>query len=222
MEKFTPLAKILHCCRHWRHGQIPHLFCICSWFVLWCHFICDSICVLYIFFGTINVFVLLEQSPPSLQSFELITIIIIIDILILIDDHRGLVWVSSRGKKDSLPNGCRRPFASTALVRMILECESERADLIWILQVWSVVETLGKKLAKNLYWQLCIAIEAAVMSKLSDCHVFCNLPPISQQLSGQTRNGNHGKKWAPTLLASLTDHSTRRGSLSVFRGGVPF
>ena len=25
MEKFTPLAKILHCCRHWRHGQIPPL-----------------------------------------------------------------------------------------------------------------------------------------------------------------------------------------------------
>ena len=97
-------------------------FCVCCWFVLWCLFICDSICVLYIFFGTINVFVLLEQSPPSLQSFGLITIIIIVDIIILIDDHRGLVWVSSRGKKDSLPNGCRRPFASTALVRMILEC----------------------------------------------------------------------------------------------------
>ena len=77
------------------------------------------------------------------------------------------MWVSSRGKKDSLPNGCRRPFASTALVRMILECESERADLIWILQVWSVVETLGKKLAKNLYWQLCIAIEAAVIVMFS-------------------------------------------------------
>ena len=25
MEKFTPLAKILHCRRHWRHGQIPPL-----------------------------------------------------------------------------------------------------------------------------------------------------------------------------------------------------
>ena len=25
MEKFTPLAKILHCRRHWRHGQIPTL-----------------------------------------------------------------------------------------------------------------------------------------------------------------------------------------------------
>ena len=25
MEKFTPLAKILHCCRHWWHGQIPPL-----------------------------------------------------------------------------------------------------------------------------------------------------------------------------------------------------
>ena len=25
MEKFTPLAKILHCHRHWRHGQIPPL-----------------------------------------------------------------------------------------------------------------------------------------------------------------------------------------------------
>ena len=27
MEKFTPLAKILHCRRHWRHGQIPPLRC---------------------------------------------------------------------------------------------------------------------------------------------------------------------------------------------------
>ena len=26
MEKITPLAKILHCRRHWRHGQIPPLF----------------------------------------------------------------------------------------------------------------------------------------------------------------------------------------------------
>ena len=26
MEKFTPLAKILHCRRQWRHGQIPTLF----------------------------------------------------------------------------------------------------------------------------------------------------------------------------------------------------
>ena len=26
MEKFTPLAKILHCRRQWRHGQIPPLF----------------------------------------------------------------------------------------------------------------------------------------------------------------------------------------------------
>ena len=25
MEKFTPLAKILHCRRYWRHGQIPPL-----------------------------------------------------------------------------------------------------------------------------------------------------------------------------------------------------
>ena len=25
MEKVTPLAKILHCRRHWRHGQIPPL-----------------------------------------------------------------------------------------------------------------------------------------------------------------------------------------------------
>ena len=25
MEKFTPLAKILHCRRHWRHWQIPPL-----------------------------------------------------------------------------------------------------------------------------------------------------------------------------------------------------
>ena len=25
MEKFTPLTKILHCRRHWRHGQIPPL-----------------------------------------------------------------------------------------------------------------------------------------------------------------------------------------------------
>ena len=25
MEKFTPLAKILHCRRHWRDGQIPPL-----------------------------------------------------------------------------------------------------------------------------------------------------------------------------------------------------
>ena len=25
MEKFTPLAKMLHCRRHWRHGQIPPL-----------------------------------------------------------------------------------------------------------------------------------------------------------------------------------------------------
>ena len=25
MEKFTPLAKILHCHRYWRHGQIPPL-----------------------------------------------------------------------------------------------------------------------------------------------------------------------------------------------------
>ena len=25
MKKFTPLAKILHCRRHWRHGQIPPL-----------------------------------------------------------------------------------------------------------------------------------------------------------------------------------------------------
>ena len=25
MEKFTPLAKILHCCRQWRYGQIPPL-----------------------------------------------------------------------------------------------------------------------------------------------------------------------------------------------------
>ena len=29
MEKFTPLAKILHCRRHWRHGQIPPL--LWSW-----------------------------------------------------------------------------------------------------------------------------------------------------------------------------------------------
>ena len=28
MEKFTPLAKILHCRRHWRHGQIPPLIII--------------------------------------------------------------------------------------------------------------------------------------------------------------------------------------------------
>ena len=26
MEKFTPLAKILHCRRHWRDGQIPPLY----------------------------------------------------------------------------------------------------------------------------------------------------------------------------------------------------
>ena len=26
MEKFTPLAKILHCRRHWRHWQIPPLW----------------------------------------------------------------------------------------------------------------------------------------------------------------------------------------------------
>ena len=26
MEKFTPLAKILHWSRHWQHGQIPPLF----------------------------------------------------------------------------------------------------------------------------------------------------------------------------------------------------
>ena len=25
MEKFTPMAKILHCRQHWRHGQIPPL-----------------------------------------------------------------------------------------------------------------------------------------------------------------------------------------------------
>ena len=25
MEKITPLAKILHCRRHWRHWQIPPL-----------------------------------------------------------------------------------------------------------------------------------------------------------------------------------------------------
>ena len=31
MEKFTPLAKILHCRRHWRHGQIPPL---CLWSLL--------------------------------------------------------------------------------------------------------------------------------------------------------------------------------------------
>ena len=30
MEKFTPLAKILHCRRHWRHGQIPPLD-RCDW-----------------------------------------------------------------------------------------------------------------------------------------------------------------------------------------------
>ena len=30
MEKFTPLAKILHCRRHWKHGQIPPLFRICT------------------------------------------------------------------------------------------------------------------------------------------------------------------------------------------------
>ena len=28
MEKFTPLAKILHCHRHWRDGQIPPLFTV--------------------------------------------------------------------------------------------------------------------------------------------------------------------------------------------------
>ena len=30
MEKFTPLAKILHCRRHWRHGQIPPLSLVWS------------------------------------------------------------------------------------------------------------------------------------------------------------------------------------------------
>ena len=31
MEKFTPLAKILHCRRHWRHWQIPPLYQGKSW-----------------------------------------------------------------------------------------------------------------------------------------------------------------------------------------------
>ena len=30
MEKFTPLAKILHCRRHWRHWQIPPLRASCD------------------------------------------------------------------------------------------------------------------------------------------------------------------------------------------------
>ena len=33
MEKFTPLAKSLHCRRHWRHGQIPPLAASALW--LW-------------------------------------------------------------------------------------------------------------------------------------------------------------------------------------------
>ena len=46
MEKFTPLAKILHCRRHWRHGQIQPLEVtlvrwtqpsspLCLWQCLW-------------------------------------------------------------------------------------------------------------------------------------------------------------------------------------------
>ena len=31
MEKFTPLAKILHCRQHWRHGKIPPLVLV--WYV---------------------------------------------------------------------------------------------------------------------------------------------------------------------------------------------
>ena len=31
MEKFTPLAKILHCRRHWPHGQIPPLVLLKVW-----------------------------------------------------------------------------------------------------------------------------------------------------------------------------------------------
>ena len=35
MEKFTPLAKILHCRRHWQHGQIPPLLMTCWAFFCW-------------------------------------------------------------------------------------------------------------------------------------------------------------------------------------------
>ena len=35
MEKFTPLAKILHCRRHWRHGQIPPLSTVIQPIVLY-------------------------------------------------------------------------------------------------------------------------------------------------------------------------------------------
>ena len=34
MEKFTPLAKILHCRRHWQHWQIPTLFFISLYLVI--------------------------------------------------------------------------------------------------------------------------------------------------------------------------------------------
>ena len=37
MEKFTPLAKVLHCRRHWRDGQIPPLTYRWQWNVLYSH-----------------------------------------------------------------------------------------------------------------------------------------------------------------------------------------
>ena len=41
MEKFTLLAKILHCRRHWRHGQIPPLEPVC-WIAQFLYHFCTS------------------------------------------------------------------------------------------------------------------------------------------------------------------------------------